>query len=350
MYKNGERMMAWVAKIDKVEKHPEADALDICTVGGWKCVTKLGEFQEGQLAVYCSIDSWIPTNLAPFLSKGKEPREFNGVKGERLRTVKLRGALSQGLLLPLNDLLKMKYDSEVVVAEGDDVTEMLGIQKWEMPIPAQLAGQVRGPFPSAIPKTDQERVQNLVEELNSLRDSELSEAEFEVTEKLEGASCTMYLDFDGDFHVCSRNLDLKETPENSLWQAARKFNVEDKMKNANLFGFALQGELIGPGVQGNIYKLAGIEFHIFDVYDVHAGDYLDPADRRNLIKGLQLTHVPVIDTQLSIKTLDNDKLITLADGKSMLNVKQDREGLVFKHTEGGMTFKAISNKYLFAES
>ena len=161
MYKDGKRMMAWIAKIDEVQKHPNADSLDICTVGGWKCVTKLGEFKQNDLAVYVSIDSWIPTELAPFLSKGTEPREYNGVKGERLRTVKLRGQLSQGLLLPCEVI----PDDGCRETVGPDVTELLGIQKWEAPVPAQLAGQVKGNFPTAVPKTDQERVQNLKKEV-----------------------------------------------------------------------------------------------------------------------------------------------------------------------------------------
>ncbi len=122
--------MAWIARIDNVEKHPNADALDICTIGGWKVVTKLGVFNAGQLAVYFSIDSWIPHELAPFLSNGKEPREFESVKGERLRTIKLRGTCSQGLLLKLENCVDIvnienkkyinttKYNQ---VAESEDV-------------------------------------------------------------------------------------------------------------------------------------------------------------------------------------------------------------------------------------
>ena len=102
MYKDGERIMAWIAKIDQVEKHPDADSLDICTVGGWKCVTKLGEYKQGDLAVYISIDSWIPNSIAPFLTKvGQYPKVYNGVEGQILRTIRLRGQISQGLLLPV---------------------------------------------------------------------------------------------------------------------------------------------------------------------------------------------------------------------------------------------------------
>ena len=95
------RKLATIRRIDALTPIDGADAIECATVGGWKVVVKKGEYTVGDLAVYCEIDSWIPTELAAFLSKGKEPREFEGIKGERLRTVKLRGQLSQGLLLPL---------------------------------------------------------------------------------------------------------------------------------------------------------------------------------------------------------------------------------------------------------
>lgn len=349
MYKNGERMMAWVAKIDKVVKHPEADSLDVCTVGGWSCVTKLGEFKTGDLAVYVSIDSWVPTELAAFLSKGKEPKEFNGVKGERLRTVKLRGALSQGLLLKgiicPTGLMVKQHDSVMqhIFQEGDDVTEWLGIQKWERPIPAQLAGQVRGNFPTAVPKTDQERAQNLVKEIAEAQAKGLV---FEVTEKLEGSSCTFFLDREGDFHVCSRNLDLKRDENNSFWRAAIKYNIEAKMREFELNGYAIQGELIGPNIQGNIYGLSDIEFHVFDVYNSITGNYMIPAGRLKMIGEMGLNHVPVVAWEKDLSTGVVSDLLELADGPSKLGKNPMREGLVWKEMNGGMTFKTISNAYL----
>jgi len=152
------RKLASIRRIDNILPIEGADAIECAVVGGWKVVVKKAEFIVGDLAVYFEIDSWIPTELAPFLSKGKSPREFQGIHGERLRTVKLRGQLSQGLLLPLESTCA-NIDSELF--EGLDVSFPLNIVKWEMPVPAQLAGQVKGNFPTVIPKTDQERVQNL---------------------------------------------------------------------------------------------------------------------------------------------------------------------------------------------
>jgi len=329
------RKLATIRKIDALTPIVGADAIECATVGGWKVVVKKGEFTVGDLAVYLEIDSWIPTTLAPFLSKGKEPREFEGIKGERLRTVKLRGQLSQGLLLPWT-----------AGSEGDDVSELLGIVKWEMPMNAQLAGIAKGNFPTAIPKTDQERVQNIKQ---IIEQAAVDGLQFEVTEKLEGSSMTVYL-IDNTFGVCSRNLDLKEDGGTTFWEVARRDGIEDKMRAVPTGGdFAIQGELIGPGIQGNIYKLSKPEFRVFDVYNISGGFYMNPAARRKLIETMGLKHVPVITDGKDLGCGTVDELLLWAEGASAINSTQEREGIVFKQMDGGMTFKAISNKYLLGE-
>ena len=336
--------MATIRKIDALTPIVGADAIEAATIGGWKVVVKKGEFQVGDRAVYCEIDSWIPTELAPFLSKGKEPREYEGIKGERLRTVKLRGQLSQGLLLNLDQVMPEtnSFDTDT------DVSEHLGIVKWEMPMNAQLAGMARGNFPSLIPKTDQERAQNLVGEILAAAQAG---TQFEVTEKLEGSSMTVY-QIRGEFGVCSRNLDLKETEGNAFWATARKEDIEGRMKRIDEhWDFAIQGELIGPGIQGNIYKLTQPEFRVFDVYDITNGKYLDPAHRRALVAALYLNHVPVmyVDKDLGVGSVE--EILQWAEAKSVMGdiTGPEREGIVFKEVNGGMTFKAISNKYLLGE-
>jgi RNA ligase (TIGR02306 family) len=345
------RKMASIRKIDSLRPIVGADAIECAIVGGWTCVVKKGEFKVGDLAVYLEIDSWVPTALAPFLSKGKEPRVYEGIQGERLRTVKLRGQLSQGLLLPvINDVTGtylMIYTDEtgeysLSVAEGDDVSEALGIVKWEMPLNAQLAGQAKGNYPTAIPKTDQERCQNLVTEIDQAITDKL---QFEVTEKLEGSSMTVYL-IDGVFGVCSRNLDLKETTDNTFWQVARRDDIESKMRTVVGTDFAIQGELIGPGIQGNIYKLSKPEFRVFDVYNISGGFYVTPNKRQTLITMMGLLHVPVIAYQTIVPCSTVDELLTWAEGPSAITPSQEREGVVFKQVDGGMTFKSISNRYL----
>ena len=333
------RKMASIRRIDSVRPIPGADAIECARVGGWDVVVKRDEFQAGDLAVYCEIDSWIPHELAPFLSKGSEPRVFEGVPGERLRTVKLRGQVSQGLLLPLNDLLKMKYDGDAVVGEGDDVSELLNIQKWEAPVPAQLAGDVRGSFPSFVPKTDQERIQNLTEEFDSW-----GKLTWEITEKLDGSSMTVYYK-DGDFGVCSRNWNLIETAGNSMWQQARKYNLEQVLSREG--NYAVQGEIIGEGIQGNPYRIRGQDFFVYDVFDIDQQKYLTTTERREFVERNSLKHVPVINSDIPTPVSVNVTLES-AEGRSVLNPDTEREGLVFK-SGGTVSFKAISNKFLLRQ-
>jgi RNA ligase (TIGR02306 family) len=285
------------------------------------------------------IDSWVPTELAPFLSKGKEPREYEGIKGERLRTVKLRGQISQGLLLPLT-VLADNSNIESMVKEGEDVTAELCIIKWERPMNAQLAGMARGNFPALVPKTDQERIQNLTRSFEQYQQDIWS-----ITEKLDGSSCTFYLDDEDVFHVCSRNLDLKEDEANSFWKVARKFNIEDIMRRNFMKGMAIQGEMIGEGIQGNQYKVQ-LDFYIYDMYNVHTGQYILPMQLKAACEKLGLKHVPILSEIAEISSATIQSLLQYAEGKSLLN-GSNREGVVFKsNTVHDRSFKAISNSWL----
>jgi RNA ligase (TIGR02306 family) len=337
-----ERKMATIRKIDEIRPIEGADAIEAAVVGGWVVVIKKGEFKAGDLAVYLEIDSWVPHAVAPFLSKGQEPREFNGVKGERLRTVKLRGQVSQGLLLPIETAFpgsdRRFWWSQVNV----DISERLGIQKWEAPIPAQLAGDVEGNFPTVIPKTDQERIQNLTEELKTWQGN--SAFTWEVTEKLDGSSMTVFVHGDRE-GVCSRNWALKETAGNTLWAVARREQLIEKVRQTGR-NLALQGELIGEGIQGNAYNVKSQDFRLFDIYDIDRGEYLGPVERRVFAETHGIKHVPVIATEMVIEEWVTG-LLTMADSVSTLNPKTNREGLVFKcNTFGGPSFKAISNRWL----
>ena len=186
--------------------------------------------------------------------------------------------------------------------------------------------------------------QNLVEEINA---AITARSKFEVTEKLEGSSMTCYW-IDGEFGVCSRNLDLKRDPNNTLWKVAIEDDIEAKLIDST--DIAIQGEIVGPGIQGNIYKLNKHEFRVFDVYDIELGEYMKPAHRRVFVESLGLKHVPLVAyTAELVDTLglnDINSILRFAEGASVLNPKQEREGVVFKHENGGMSFKAVSNVYL----
>jgi RNA ligase (TIGR02306 family) len=337
-----ERKLATIRKISEVRSIPEADKICAYGVDGWFVVDTVDKYSVGDLVVFLEVDSFVPTELAPFLSKGKEPREYEGIKGERLRTVKLRGQISQGLLLPLNVLTKVQKEDWVTPDEfeGSDVTELLGIIKWERPMNAQLAGMARGNFPALVPKTDQERIQNLTRSFEQYQQDIWS-----VTEKLDGSSCTFYLDDEDVFHVCSRNLDLKEDEANSFWKVARKFNIEDIMRRNFMKGMAIQGEMIGEGIQGNQYKVQ-LDFYVYDMYNVHTGQYILPMQLKAACEKLGLKHVPILSEIAEISSATIQSLLQYAEGKSLLN-GSNREGVVFKsNTVHDRSFKAISNSWL----
>lgn len=340
------RKLASVQRIAEVKDIEGADRIQAYRINGWWVVGQKNEYSVGDLVVFCEVDSWIPTNLAPFLSKGKEPKEFNGIKGERLRTIKLKGQISQGLILPFSVVV---HNSDTDTSEGEDVTEILGIQKWEKPINPQLAGMMKGNFPSFIPKTDQERIQNISQKVvNDWIEQGLT---WEVTEKLHGSSMTVYFN-QGDYGVCSRNVDLKFDMQNAFWKAAVESGVLTRLMQYCMkhgLNLAVQGELIGPGINGNQYGLNDYVFNVFNIFDIDAQLQVRPQECRELAGILEQVHVPVVERgcMLDFDTTAQS-LLSVAEGKSRIN-GSEREGLVFKCNEKfELSFKVVSNKWLLS--
>jgi len=343
-----DRKLATIRVISQLKPIKDADLIEVAVIDGWEVVIKKGEFNVGDLCVYFEIDSWIPTELAPFLSKGKEPREYQGVKGERLKTIKLKGQISQGLVLPLSVVYELPNNTECDVL-NDNVTEALGILKWEPVIPAQLAGKMAGNFPSFIPKTDQERIQNCLRTVEKL-----GVQTWEISEKLDGSSMTVFRTRNTDkmdggcrLGVCSRNWELKtDDTDNAFVKTAWNEGLFEKLSMHNLH-VALQGELIGPGIQGNSYNLAEPTFYCFDIWDIESQQYYSTEQRLSLCKSLAIMHTPVFANYLTNNKTTVSELLIFAEGSSVLNPKTEREGLVFKNVNNpSLSFKAISNKWL----
>lgn len=332
------RKMSYIAAITAVIPIPGADRICQYEIdSGWNVVDQVGKYQVTDLVVYASIDSWIPTTVAPFLTKpGHHARTYNGVDGEKLRTIRLRKVLSQGLILPLSVL-----GTSIVPEIGTDVSEQLGIQKWEAP-PEFTSADARGLFPDFIFKTDQERIQNCYNRLSD----KFEELDFEMQEKCEGSSLTAYF-YNGDFGVASRNLNLKESEDNTFWKTALKYNLRESLTSLGL-NIAIQGELCGPGIQGNIYGLDDYRLFVFDVFDINTQSYYTPTERRALTEKLGLTDAPVIDIAYSLKGKTLADILSIANGMSVIgNTKTRREGLVFKaNTKSRLSVKAISDEYL----
>jgi len=323
------RKLASVQKIVDVQPIEGADLICKYKVNNWWVVDGVGKYGVGDFVVYCEIDSFLPIREEyEFLRKSSYKKLVDGREGFRIKTIKLRGQLSQGLIIPCT----LENPEEDL-----DMTESLGIIKYEPPIPACLAGMAKGNFPGFLHKTDEERVQNIK---SNVYEEMYNHYWFYVTEKLDGSSMTCYKK-DGVFGVCSRNLDLKETEGNTFWSVARELDIESKLSD----NFAIQGELIGPGIQGNPYKLTKHNFYVFNVYDINEQKFLKLTEIIKLCSEMKLETVPVLNYQFTLpETVD--ELLKYAEGKSVLNGKAEREGVVIRTEDKSISFKAISNKFL----
>lgn len=336
-----ERKLASVVKVLDIQPIAGADAIEVATVKGWKVVVKKNEFKVGDLAVYYEIDSFLPiTPQFEFLRKSSY-KKMNDKEGFRLKTIKLKGQLSQGLLTPIPKGLL------VPAQEGDDLTELLGIIKYEPPIPAELSGEIKGSFPSFIPKTDEVRIQNFESEVGI----PIANERVYITEKVDGTSFTCYVK-DGEFGVCGRNWELKETESNSLWRMAKKLNLREKLLSLKR-NIAFQGELFGSGINGNWYKLNDHQLMFFTGYDIDNRKRLPFNELLNIFEELELSSVPVIDYVTTIPDGTQAEIVEYmllyAESNSHINEAVENEGIVVRGLEKEFSFKAISNKWLLSE-
>lgn len=329
------RKLATIRTVNDTRAIERADLIELAVVDGWKCVTKKGEFAVGDAVIYCEIDSFLPVRDEFEFLRKSSLKTMDEREGFRLRTVKLRGQISQGLLLSPS-ILGRKFEV------GEDVSDELGIVKYEAPIPACLGGEVVGGFPGFIARTDEERIQNLAGDYDSFRGKS-----FYVSEKLDGTSFTAFAR-EGEFGVCGRNWQLAEDKKNSHWRVVEAIGLRERLTDLSGNGRALavQGELVGPGIQSNRYGLKEPTVFVFNIYDIDALAYLDKAEMEAICGQLDLPIVPPLGQMTIPKTMD--EMLQLAEGKSQLNPQAEREGLVWVFGSGGdrISFKTISNKFL----
>jgi RNA ligase (TIGR02306 family) len=336
-----ERKLATVKRITDLRPIENADMIELASIGGWNVVVaKNVGHKVGDLVIYCEIDSFLPVREEFEFLRKSSYKKMGDQEGFRLKTIRLRGQVSQGLILPMS----VFGDFGWTAYEGLDVTERLGIVKYEPPIPAELAGKVKGGLPSFIPKTDEERVQNLTSEYDGWRFQ--SKHQFYVTEKLDGSSATFYFK-DGVFGVCSRNLELLETEGNTFWKVARQLKLEEWL-GTHETNYSIQGELIGESVQGNPYKIKGQTVRFYNAFNIDTQEYLGFPDFIKLIDSMGLETVPVLDINFMLPDTV-EELLKYADAKSALNPNFDREGVVIRSLDRTISFKVISNKFLLNE-
>lgn len=267
--------LASIEVIKEIRSHPGADRLDLARVIGWQSVTKRGEFKPGERVVFVVIDTLLPVaDWSRFLYSGEGDKI-------RLKTARLRGEYSQGLILPLT-VLPEEFRG---LPEGSPVAEILGVSKYEKELPAGLAGVADGPFPRHVCATTDEE--------NGLSNEELVRGvlagPLTVTQKLDGSSCTMIVEDGRLVGVCSRRLSLKESPESGFWRAARKICLDGIGEGR----FILQGELMGPGIQGNQLRLKDGAIHVFQIK--RNGGFLSYEEMAEMCRGkLNCAVVPLI--------------------------------------------------------
>lgn len=358
--------------ISEIKEHPNADAIELAVIDGWQVVTKKGEFQKGDSCCFFEIDSFLPADddRFEFLAKSGVKKDPSGRERIRLKTIKLRGELSQGLALPWS-MFPEFHDQDNL--DDIDMAGLIDVIKYERPEPKVT--NAAGYMPDVVRKTDEERVQNVYDEYRAKYANSL----FVPTLKLDGTSCTVVflnetyehlwkndettdqnaIDLTGthsdekigEIGVCSRSLQLKYDAESHYWRSAERSNVIRAVREWGEFhnrSIAVQGEVVGPGIQKNNEKLNQFEMFVFSIYDIDKRSYWAWDDVKDFCQNYAINSVPEISgPERVFISMTFEELLKHADGKSMIGNK--REGVVWKKSDdGNVSFKVISNKWLLA--
>jgi RNA ligase (TIGR02306 family) len=358
------RKLASIQKIENVLPINGADNIVCVQILGWECVAKKTDFNVGDLCVYFEVDSFLPVRPEfEFLAKACH-RFYKKTEGYRIKTVKLRGQISQGLALPLSALPETANGNFNV---EDDVTDLLKVIKYDVeeaqenPFSAQLGGKSKSNFPSFIAKTDETRIQSTPGSLKKLKGNP-----YYISTKMDGSSSTYYykkqtslfkriLSFfgfeSGEFGVCSRNINLKEDKKNTFWEIANKYDLGTSLKKAG-FNVAIQGEVCGPGIQKNKLKLDDYELYVFNAFDIDKQEYLSLQEMIGLCDKLGVKTVPIEEVGDNFNYETVAEMLEKAKGKYPKG--GNKEGIVVRSSgrasaKDRISFKAINNDFLLKD-
>ena len=341
------RKLASIQRITAIEPIEGADNIELVKVLGWQCVAKKGEFQECDSCVYFELDSFLPIKPEfEFLRASCYKKNDLMGEGFKLRTLKFRGQISQGLCLPITILDEADRNLPV----GTDVSEILGVRKYEIPEMATTGGNVIGELPSFVPHTDEVRIQaepKLFDEFKGLP--------YYITTKCDGSSHSVAWDKDG-LHVTGHNYEYKDDGSSSFYEFVKKKNLGEKLKLycelEDISTIVIQGEYVGPGIQKNRMKLKAPDWFIFNVEIEGKRQGFDKLTKISGITGC--IHVPIEETgnDLTLKYPNIEYLLKRAEGEYFYGGQ--KEGIVIRPQEPVqsdilrtyLSMKVINNKYL----
>lgn len=358
------RKLATVRRISEIKPIDGADKIEVAVVDGWECViSKNDAFKAGDLVVYIEVDSIVP-----------ERPEFEFLRDRkfRVRTIKLRKQISQGLIVHL-DILPERIAKKA--KEDMDVTDVLGIKKYDPQAEKEISDTMsslkksknpfirflmrfkifrkfyikpnKSNFPSWIKKTDEERVQNLSRKYEEWKNSGIR---FSVTEKIDGCSATYFVDKTSektDFGVCSRNLRIEKDNGGHYWKIAKDFDIKSVLESLcdklNVKRIVLQGEILGEGIQGNKYNISGFDFYAYNL--IADGKKFETSEISNILNEYKIKTVSILYSDTILPETIKD-IVELSSGKAILNNKIEREGVVCRNTENDISFKVINPRFL----
>ena len=342
------RKLASIQVIYNIEPINGADKIELARVLGWQCVVNKGQFKKYDRAVYFEIDSFLPIDPRfEFLRASSYKQTDIMGEGFRLKTMKFRGEVSQGLLLPLSLFPEIPEDAPV----GADVTTLLGVRKWEIEERVTTGGTQIGELPKCVPHTDETRIQNAPELIEAF-----GSREYYISTKMDGSSHSICLDDDG-FHVTGHNFEYKDDGKSAFYNFVNERGFREKLeayaKSNNFQTVTVQGEFCAPGIQKNRLRLARPEWYVFTI--ICDGVRLSLEAMLNICELLGAEHVPIeeIGHNFPEKYPTVEAVLSRADGEYPRGGQ--KEGIVVRTTTPAysditdsryLSFKAVSNKYL----
>jgi len=341
------RKLASVQYIHNITPIEGADHIELAHVLGWQCVVNKGQFQPGDLGVYFEIDSFLPTRQEfEFLRKSCYKESDILGPGFRLRTQKFRGTVSQGLLLPLSIFPEIPDDTAI----GTDVTDLLGVKKWEIEERATTGGTVIGILPSDVPHTDETRIQAMPELLEAFRGKD-----YYISTKMDGSSHSISIDSDG-FHVTGHNYEYKDDGSSHFFELVKARGYREKlnqyMADHGIHTLTIQGEFCAPGIQGNRLKLTKPEWYVFTVRI--DGKRVRLEKMKEVADAINALTVPIEETGTDLPSIYPTVEALLQRAEGQYPNGGPKEGIVIRTVEpefstlisGLLSMKVVSNKYL----